>query len=82
MTAREMQVHGCVRKFRVSQKNLNGSEVSTSFQHVRCEAVPQRMRETRLVIPERSAASLTATHTTLWLMGTSARQLFTMPGNR
>jgi hypothetical protein len=43
MTAREMQVNGAVRKFRVSQENLNGSEVSTCFQHVRCEGVPQCM---------------------------------------
>src|ERR1035437_4534621 len=37
---------------------------------------------TRLLMPARLPASFTAFHTTFGVMGTSARQLFTVPGNR
>ena len=38
-----MQVDGGVSELGVSEKNLDGAQVGAGFQHVRCEAMPQRM---------------------------------------
>jgi hypothetical protein len=35
-----MQINCRVRQFRVTEQNLNGSEIRAGFQHVRGEAMP------------------------------------------
>ena len=44
------------------------------------KAFRRRCGATRLSMPARLPASFTAFHTTFGVMGTSARQLFTVPG--
>src|SRR6202011_6415693 len=44
MASGQVKVDGGVSKLGMAEKNLDGAQVGASFQHVRCEAVSQRMR--------------------------------------
>jgi len=44
MAPGQVQVYGGVSKLGVAEKHLDGAQVGASFQHVRREAVSQRMR--------------------------------------
>jgi len=57
-------------------------QVGAGFQHMSAKLWRRRCGATRLLMPARLPASFTAFHTTFGVMGTSARQLFTVPGNR
>ena len=70
------------RRACASQKNLDGAEIGSGFQHGGCKAMSQGMRRDCLAMPARLAASFTACQTIFSVMGTSARQPFTLPGKR
>ena len=83
MPSRQMQVDGRVIELSMAEQHLNGPQVGAGFQQVGGEAVPQRVRRDALLdagraSPPRSRLSRRSSS----VIGTSARQLFSMPGNR
>jgi hypothetical protein len=77
MTPGQMQVHRRVGELGMSEQELDGTEIGAGFEHMRREAVTERVRR-----DARFAAAVTAVQATVSVTGTSARQLFSMPGNR
>ncbi len=82
MAAGQVQIDRRVGQLGVSEQHLNGAKIRTGFKQVVAKLCRNVWGETRLVIPAAFAASVTAIQATFVVTGTSARQLFSMPGKR
>ena len=82
MTPGEVEVDGGVIERGMAEQHLDGAQVRPCFKHVSRVAVAQAMRGDVLFDPGSPAAFWQANQTILSLIGTSARQPSTTPGNR
>ena len=78
----EVQIDGGVIERSMAEQYLDGAQVCACFQQVSRVAVAQGVRRDVLLDPGSSRGLWQANQTILSLMGTSARQPSTTPGNR